>query len=393
MAENLAQTGLSEPIPEEVVALPALPPSSLGDLIPLGRFSSQELAEVKTIAKGIDWSDANSIMAQMNAPNQRFADAITKQLSGVAVYETGDAAGLILELSRQIKATNLGKMRREANGEDWVAASFGKLPFVGSYVSAIRYFQLNHKSIVDELDRIRDRAQKEVTRLRAVHQQLEEQENATERVLREMMTHIAACQIAVGEAREHFEAERAALQNGDRDPFKIQKLRDLGENIAIMETRLINAKTSFIEKMLAIPDIRARQSAARIEISNTVDTIQNDLPDLASAIGRLVASYHIGQAQKSTELRRETRRQLAEANANALDDVYLNAKRSQSGAAAEIEDLGARVERLMKTLEAGAQIDEANAASRAESNRKLVEIRDAVIAGLSQSASRSVAAF
>jgi uncharacterized protein YaaN involved in tellurite resistance len=392
MIENIARDDSSAPLREKELNLPALPPDSVEELIPLSRFSPQEMVEIKTIAKGIDWSDANSILAQMNAPNQRFADAITRQLSGVAVYETGDAAGLILELSRQIKSANLAKMRRESNGQDWVAANFGQLPLVGSYVSAIRHFQLNHKSIVDELDRIRDKAQKEVTRLRAVHQQLEEQELATERVLREMMTHIAACQIAVGEARDHFNAGREALASGDRDPFKLQKLRDLGENIAIMETRLINAKTSFIEKMLAIPDIRARQSAARIEISNTIDTIQNDIPDLASAIGRLVASYHIGQAQKSTALRQETRRQLAEANANALDDVYLNAKRSQAGAVAEIDDLGARVDRLMKTLEAGAQIDEANAKSRAESNRKLTEIRDAVIDGLAESARRAVSA-
>jgi ElaB/YqjD/DUF883 family membrane-anchored ribosome-binding protein len=172
----------------------------------------------------------------------------------------------------------------------------------------------------------------------------------------------------------------------------LQKLRDLGENISLMETRLINAKVSFIEKMLAIPDLRARQTAARIEISNTIDTIQNDIPDLASAIGRLVASYHIAEARKSTELRREMRKQLGEANADALDSVYLNAKRSQAGANAEIDDLSARVERLMKTLEAGTRIDEANAASRAESNRKLVEIRDAVIDGLSEAARRALKA-
>lgn len=372
--------------------LPTLLPSSLGDLVPLSRFSSQELTEVKALAKSVDWSDANSIMAQMNAPNQRFAEAITRQLSAVAVYETGEAAGLILELSRQIKAANLTKMRREAKGEDWVAAHFGQLPLVGPYVSAIRHFQLTHQSLVGELERIRNRAQKEVTRLRAVHQQLEEQEIATERVLREMMIHIAACQLAVGEARETFAAQREDLLNGDRDPFKLQKLRDLSENISIMETRLINARASFVEKLLAMPDIRARQSAARIEISNTIDTIQNDIPDLASAIGRLVASYHIGQAQKSTELRRQMRRQLSEANADALDNVYLNAKRSQAGAIAEIEDLSVRVERLMKTLEAGAQIDAANAASRAESNRKLIEIRDAVIQGLSYSAHRAATA-
>jgi hypothetical protein len=371
-------------------SVPNIPPASLGELIPMSRFSSQELVEVKTIAKGIDWTDANSVIAQMNAPNQRFADALTRQLSGVAVYETGAAAGLILELSRQIKSANLAKMRKEASGQDWVAEHFGGLPVVGPYISAIRHFQLNHRSIVGELDHIRDQAQKEVSRLRAVHQQLEDQEQATETVLREMMVHIAACQAATADARSAFERQRTEVMAGDRDPFKIQKLRDFGENIVIMETRLINAKASFIDKMMSIPDIRARQTAARIEISNAIDTIQNDIPDLASAIARLVAAYHIGQAQKGNDLRRQNRKALSEANADALDDVYLGAKRSQSGALAEIDELGRRVERLMQTLDQGAKLDQENAKTRAQSNERLLQIRDAVVNGLTANAGRAL---
>ena len=121
----------------------------------------------------------------------------------------------------------------------------------------------------------------------------------------------------------------------------------------MMETRLINAKASFLEKMLSLPDIRARQTAARIEMSNTMDTIQNDLPDLASAIGRLVAAYHISQSQKANELRRKNREELSKANADALDNVYLAAKSSQSGAAEQIEALSQRVARLMATLDEG----------------------------------------
>ena len=326
----------------------------------------------------------------MNAPNQKFADAIARQLSNVAVYETGAAAEIILELSRQIKSANLVKMRRETSGEDWVAANFGKLPIIGPRVSAIRHFQLNHKSLVGELARIRDKAQAEITRLRGVHRQLETQEQATETVLREMMVHIAACQQATAAARVAFDKQRAEALAGDRDPFEIQKLRDLADNIVMMETRLINAKASFLEKMLALPDLRARQTAARIEMSNTMDTIQNDLPDLASAIGRLVASYHISQSQIGNDLRRKNREALSKANADALDDVYLAAKASQSGAAAQIDQLSQRVARLMATLDKGAQIDADNVKSRAESEARLRDIRDSILNGLAGAADRAL---
>jgi archaellum component FlaC len=370
--------------------LPILAAPKLGELIPASRFNASELAQVETIAKGIDFTDAASILAQMNAPNQKFADAITKELGNVAVYETGAAAGIILELSRQIKSANLAKMQRETKGEDWVAATFGSLPLIGPQVSAIRHFQLNHKRLVDELMRIRDQAQAEITRLRGVHYQLESQEHATETVLRELMVHIAACQRATTAAREQFDKQRAQALEGDRDPFVIQRLSDVADNIVMMETRLINAKASFLEKMLSLPDIRARQTAARIEISNTIDTIQNDLPDLASAIGRLVASYHIAQSQKANELRRRNREELSKANADALDDVYLAAKNSQSGAAEQINQLSQRVARLMSTLDKGAQIDANNVKSRAESEAKLIEIRDSLIDGMAANADRAL---
>jgi hypothetical protein len=370
--------------------LPALAPPNVGELIPTSRFNPTELAQIETIAKGVDFTDADSIIAQMNAPNQKFADAITKELANVAVYETGAAAAIILELSRQIKSANLAKMRRETKGEDWVAASFGSLPLIGPQVSAIRHFQLNHKSLIGELTRIRDRAQAEITRLRGVHHQLEMQEQATETVLREMMIHIAACQKATTVARANFEKQRAAAGAGDRDPFTIQKLRDFADNIVMMQTRLINAKTSFLEKMLSLPDIRARQTAARIEMSNTMDTIQNDLPDLASAIGRLVASYHISQSQKANELRRKNREELSKANADALDNVYLAAKSTQSGSAEQIEALSQRVARFMATLEKGAEIDANNVKSRGESERKLIEIRDGILNGLASNADRAL---
>lgn len=367
-----------------------LAPSSLGELVPMSRFSPPELAQVATLAKGVDFTDADSITSQMNAPRQAFADALTRQLAGVAVYETGAAAGIILDLSRQIKAANLGKMRKEARGEDWVAERFGKLPLIGPMVSAVRHFQLTHKTLVGELNRIRDQAQKELARLRGVHRQLEDQEQATEVMLRQMMVHIAACQQATLAARAQFERDRVAALAGDRDPFVLQKLRDFADNIAMMETRLINAQISFIDNMMAIPDIRARQQAARIEISNTIDSIQNDLPDLASAIGRLIAAYNIAQSQKGNELRRQNREALAEANADALNTVYLGAKRSQSGASEQIDQLSARLDKLLDTLHQGSEIDTANVASRAASVARLTELRDRLLDGVATHADRAL---
>jgi uncharacterized protein YaaN involved in tellurite resistance len=375
---------------ESAVSLPVLAPSPIGELIPMSRFDVAERAEIDSLAKGVDFTDADNIIAQMNAPNQKFADAITRELGNVRVNETGSAAGIILELSRQIKSANLAKMQRETKGEDWVAAKFGRLPIIGPQISALRHFQLNHKTIVGELDRIRNKAQAEITRLRGVHQQLERQQQATETVLREMMMHIAACQQATAAARATFETQRAEVLAGDRDPFKIQKLTDFADNITMMEQRLINAKASFLEKMLSLPDIRARQTASLIEVSNTMDSIQNDIPDLASAIGRFVATYNISRSQQANALRQQNREALSRANADALDQVYIAAKQSQAGSADQIEQLSQRVQRLMTTLDKGSEIDARNVRSRAESEARLTDILNGIVTGLAKNADKAL---
>jgi hypothetical protein len=367
--------------------VPSLTPSPLpaASLVQLDHLSDAERREAMSIAKGIDFADGDSILAQMTGPRQEFADTITRQLAGIAVYETGAATEIILSLSRQIKAANLTKMKREVTGEDWIAARFSGLPIIGRRVSAIRHFQLTHASLIGELERIKSQANAELSRLRAIHRQLDEQEAATERMLRKMMVHIAGCQQAAAEARAQFDQRReAALASGD--PFEMQAVRDFAENLAVLETRLLGVQASFLDGMMAIPDIRARQHAARIEMANTIDTIHNDLPDLAAAIGRLVAAYHISQAQKANALRRANRQALEDANAVALETVYLGAKASQDDRAALIGELSNRLDRLLATLDAGSKIDAANVDRRREAAAKLVSLRDRLVKGIAANA-------
>lgn len=371
--------------------VPTLPPSQLPDaaLVQLEHLSDAERREAATIAKGINFSDGETILAQMTGPRQEFAEAITRQLAGIAVYETGAATEIILDLSRQIKAANLAKMKREVMGEDWVAARFSGLPVIGRWVSAIRHFQLTHASLIGELERIKTQAFAELGRLRAIHRQLDEQEAATERMLRKMMVHIAGCQQAATAARAQFEQQREAAL-ASRDPFKMQALRDFAENLAALETRLLGVQASFLDGMMAIPDIRARQHAARIEMANTIDTIHNDLPDLAAAIGRLVAAYHISQAQKANAMRRANRQTLEEANAKALETVYLGAKASQDDSAALIGELSNRLDRLLATLDSGSRIDAANVKKRREAAARLVSLRDRLVEGIAANSENAV---
>ena len=108
------------------------------------------------------------------------------------------------------------------------------------------------------------------------------------------------------------------------------RLRDMAEQIAAFETRLVRMQTAFTRGVLAIPQICTAQQAGRIEIQNTLDTVLFDLPDSKSALIRVAALERIGRAADATAARRRITRELQEIGIDALDSAFTRASNSAS---------------------------------------------------------------
>lgn len=349
--------------------------------INLAKYDDAQRERIAQIVKSYPVLDSATVMGFGTESQRQINGYLDSLLQGIRTNEAGAAGELTIELSHSIKAMNLIKMKQEASGEDWVARTFGKLPVVGKWASALRYFQLAHKEIIDHLSQIEKKAQREIGKLNGYNQKLDQLVDVTMNQLRELEMMMAAGQSILMRSRAEFNQLRAEVMQS-RDLLQLTRLRDLSEQINAFETRLLRMHIAYTDAQTSIPQIRMSQEASRIETCNIMDTILFDLPRLKSAILRVVGLNQITQASKNNEARRELTRQIGSIGSEALDEAYTRAKQSQDGSAAEIAALAATADKLLETMARGRSIDEDNRRKRADAEAQLGQIQTKLMDGL-----------
>ena len=364
------------------IQLPVLA-NTYGDAekINLAKYDEEQRGRITQIVSAYPKLDSATVMGFGADVQRRTNGYLDSLLQGIRTSEAGASGELTIELARGIKTMNLVKMKQEANGEDWVAKTFGKLPVVGKWASALRYFQLAHEQIIHYLSDIEAKAQREIGKLNGYNQKLDQLVEVTLGQLRDLELTMAAGQSILMRSRAEFEQMKTQV-NQSHDVLELTQLRDLSEQINAFETRLLRMHMAYTDAQTSIPQIRMSQEASRIETCNIMDTLLFDLPRLKSAIIRVVGLNQITQASKNNEARREITRQIGTIGAEALDEAYTRAKQNQNGAAAEIAALAATADKLLETMAKGQRIDEENQRQRAEAETQLGQIQSKLMDGL-----------
>jgi uncharacterized protein YaaN involved in tellurite resistance len=357
--------------------------------INLSKFNDAERRRIAEIARTANRLDSATVTSFGVESQMRMNTFLDELLQGLRTDDAGVAGDLTIELASSIKSMNLAKMKAEASGEDWVAASFGKLPGVGKYFSAMRYFQLSHRQITDHLARIEGKAQREMAKLSATNAKLDRMVDASLQNLKELEMTMAAGEQAMLAARADF-AQKRDLAAQSRDPVELAKLRDYAEQINAFEARLLRMHIAFTDALISIPQIRTSQEAGRIEVRNIMDTIIFDLPRLKSAILRVAALKQIVDASKSNEARRKLARDIGNLGADALDQAYTRAKASQGSGAEDVAALAMTADKLLETIARGVQLDEENRQKRDQAQRQLGDIKNKLLLGLQQNAEKII---
>jgi uncharacterized protein YaaN involved in tellurite resistance len=156
----------------------------------------------------------------------------------------------------------------------------------------------------------------------------------------------------------------------------------MAEQINAFETRLLRMNIAIADAMVALPQIRTMQEAARIEIRNIMDAMLFDMPRLKSAVLQVAALNQINKAAASTEARRRVAREIGQIGADALDQAYTNAKLSQGGAADDVAVLETIANRLLDTIAKGTKIGEENRGRREEAQRRIEVVKSRLVEGL-----------
>jgi uncharacterized protein YaaN involved in tellurite resistance len=379
-----AETAAPPALAQLPVLANALPEAKL---IPLQKFDDEARKRVAEIEATVSVTDTNSIMTFGAEPQRRMNAFLDEMLKGVRTDEAGAAGELILQLATTIKAINLPKMKQEVAGEEGIAGMLARLPLVGARFSALRHFQETRKEIHTHLDEIEKKASVELGRLQAENAAADARARETLVNLRELEVYLAAGQQALVKARADFAALKTKVEaTTPYDPVLFSELRDMAEQIDAFETRLVRMNIAVADAMVAIPQIRTAQEAARIEIRNIMDAMLFDMPRLKGAVLQVAALNQINKAASSTEARRRVAREIGQIGADALDQAYTNAKLSQGGAADDVQALETISNRLLDTIGKGAKISEANRQKRAEAQQRIEALKGKLVEGLRASA-------
>ncbi len=358
--------------------------------VDLAKFSPQQVQRLQQLSQTVSLRDTNTVLGFGAEPQKKLNDFLNQLLEGLQTNELGAAGALTMELATAVKVMNLPKMKREAEGGDWVANSVGRLPVVGKYASAIRHFQLSHRKVLDHFAAIETKAEKEMGTLRGTNSQLDRMVESAIEHIRDLELYLAAGQVALERMHSEYAANcRIALAS--KDPIQITRLRDAYEQINAFEARLVRMDLAFTRSMKSVPEIRTTQVAARIEICNVMDTVLFDLPELKRVIVQVGAVQRIAQANKANEARRELTRQLTGMGADALQNAYLASKRSQGDVGADVAALAAAADKLLQTVDMGMRIDAENRQKREAATAQLSEIRTKLLSGTQAQAEQLLA--
>lgn len=348
------------------------------DLIPGDRFSPAEIAKMQEFAEKVDVTDTNVTLTFASGPQQRMSAYLDTLLEDVKAKDAGVAGDLVVEMSTGIKAMKIKQVK-----EELAKGPVSALGFFAKMFSAARHFFEKQKAFTDHIEKIVQKAEDRKARIIEDNVKLDALVAKTTDHIRDLEFYIGIGGFALKRARQEFRARRDTFKAAiNPDPVEGAKLQDMANQINAFETRLVHVKLAYVEAQVAIPQIRIVQEAGKIELSNIVNSILFDLTRLKSAILRVAALCNTSEAHAETEERRRLSIEIAEIGADALDKAYTQAKESQGNVLDDVASLEGIADKLVQTLQKGAEIDRQNIARRREASKKLVGVRDNLIASL-----------
>ena len=349
--------------------------------VDFSKYTPDQMRRIQQIAASVSLDDTGSMMSYAMEPQRRVNDELDGLLAGVTAADAGVVGDLTIELATSIKAMNLAKMKKEANGEDWFASSFGKLPLVGRYFSAFRHYQLTHKEITKHIEAIETKAEKEFTRVKAGVNKLDSVFDTTLRNIKELELYVAAGHIALEHARKDY-AARAAIANEKRDPVLSAALQDYQGRIATFETRLVRMHIGVTESLLSLPQIRQTQRAGSISMSSIMDTLLFDMPKLKRLILMLSALKSIRDANAAESRRQAVLQEMDKIAGDTVSETYLTALQSQGGGLARLAALSQTADTILQTLARGAEIETENSRVRQQIIQGVGEVKRKFVSDL-----------
>ena len=338
-------------------------------------FAANDWARVEELAKAVDATDSNLLLSYGAKP-QKDVSAVLDQLLREMRTEDADVGGdLLIALSRGMEEAKIREMRDELKaGGSTLAYTINQIPLIGPWIarqmSAFLYFKHRKDGIIKHFDEIERQIMTHREKLVKANTSLDMNYEATADNLKDLKIYIAAGEQAglrlVEEANTRLEEARDS-----RDAVVVNQYRDFRANVESFLTRVVRLHMAYTNAAQNLPQIRQIQETTKIALSDVIDTLLVDMPQMKQAILQLSALKSIRDARASSEKRREISRELREIASNASSDSYLEAKQSQGAFEEELQLLERMASKLAETEAHAREIEAQNSKARKDAHARM----------------------
>ena len=335
----------------------------------------------------VNLRDSTSIASFAAGPQREMSSHLDGLLQNVQAVDIGQAGALVTELATGLKGLDFDVMHDEASG-NWkgrIRAQLRKVPVVGRYVSHLERLHVAGREITAHMETVEQKAAAYMTQLRNGANSMDKLLTLTEQNLRQMAVWIKGGEMALRRMREEFEVERTAVLES-RDVVRLTVLKDMAEQINAFETRILRLHLAFTTGIQNLPKIRQSQVASNIEFQNTLDTVLTDIPEIKSALVRLITMKNISAASEATAARQRVARDLGRLADDAGARAFLQAKASQGDFAKDLVYLGERAKKQSLITAKGVEMDREARENRRKAMEQIVDIRNTFVEEQSGSA-------
>ena len=354
----------------------AVNPPTSGEIQAMKHLTPEEVRTAEQMARSMDIRNSLAITS-FGVNSQREMSALADPiLRMVATKDSGVAGDVLTGLLSEIKGFDTGMLADLRSG-------LHSLPIVGRMFNKLERFKSRHEKIGAKIERTTvalERSKSQLTRDIAALDKLYDRNSD---YFREMLTHIAAGEMKLGDARKEHEA-LAGQSRASGDPVEIQRAADMDDAISRLERRVHDLKLAAMISLQRAPQIRLVQNANQALVEKLQSSVLMTIPLWRTSIAMAIALFN---QKKASDIQKEvtdaTNKLLASNSAMLKKNIAAVATEMQRGIVS-IDTLRVVNRELIDTIEASLRINEDGRTKRQQAEAELEQLQEELKAKLTE---------
>ena len=348
-------------------------PEPKADLIDMSKAKAPEKKAIKDRMAEIDMSNTQSII-EFGSKAQSGIQAISQEmLSGVRSKDTGEAGKTLRGMVTSLRGFSVEELNPNRE-QSWWEKLLGRAKPVAEFMARYETVQTQIDDITGELLDHEHTLLKDIKSLDKLYEN-------TLSFYDELALYIAAGTAKLVELDETtIPAKADDLENARKEEgvIKAQELRDLRAARDDLERRVHDLKLTRQVTMQSLPSIRLVQENDKSLVTKINSTLVNTVPlwetQLAQAVTIHRSREAAGVVKEATDLTNE----LLEANAENLKAANREVREQMERGVFDIESIKRANQHLIDTIEESLAIADAGKAKRAEAEKELETMEEAL---------------